>query len=379
MYQHTDTDKTATEPLTYHLTGNGGRSSITIFLPGGAPIVATDEHPNFAKLRDGASAGTLTAEEATSLADLSAEADIRFSRVTDRVAVAGGHVYFDGDEVHGALADQIARFIEADEDDWKPLVAFMEKIAQNPQEHSRAQLYDWLSKRDFTITPDGDFIAYKGVMKDGTDNLVSITAGPAIVNGRSVNGQVPNPLGGIIEIARSYVAFDPAQGCSRGLHVGSYEYAHWFARGALLKVKVNPRDVVSVPTDCNWEKMRVCRYKVIELIDAPDTVPVDWSLADDDYHRGEEDDFEATCDLCGEFDCDGECEDDRLDERHDDDLAVEVPEYTPPARTHDHEVGPEAEDHEVEEEPGQTPTATAFTTQADPADHGADEPRGHAV
>ena len=61
---------------------------------------------------------------------------------------------------------------------------------------------------------------------------------------------------------RGEVQHDPESGCSTGLHVGTYAYAQGYARAALLTVHVNPRDVVSVPTDCDAEKMRVCRYVV---------------------------------------------------------------------------------------------------------------------
>ena len=57
---------------------------------------------------------------------------------------------------------------------------------------------------------------------------------------------------------------------------------------------MNPRDVVSVPVDCAGEKMRVCRYKVLETIDAPETEPVAWEgepdLWEDDWDYDEADD-----------------------------------------------------------------------------------------
>jgi hypothetical protein len=43
--------------------------------------------------------------------------------------------------------------------------------------------------------------------------------------------------------------------------VGSEEYATSFGQRTVI-VKVNPRDVVSVPLDCDCQKMRVCEYEV---------------------------------------------------------------------------------------------------------------------
>jgi hypothetical protein len=38
----------------------------------------------------------------------------------------------------------------------------------------------------------------------------------------------------------------------------------------VVKVKINPRDVVSVPRDCDFQKLRTCRYEVLAEIDNPD-------------------------------------------------------------------------------------------------------------
>jgi hypothetical protein len=83
-----------------------------------------------------------------------------------------------------------------------------------------------------------------------------------------MNGHIPNQPGSVISISRSYVQHDPEQGCSTGLHVGTWGYASSFG-DVTLKVEINPRDIVSVPTDCGAAKMRVSRYKVIKIIDNP--------------------------------------------------------------------------------------------------------------
>jgi hypothetical protein len=46
--------------------------------------------------------------------------------------------------------------------------------------------------------------------------------------------------------------------------LGSHEYANSFkGSGRMLVVKINPKDVVSVPGDCSHQKLRTCRYEVI--------------------------------------------------------------------------------------------------------------------
>jgi hypothetical protein len=249
----------------HHVGGEDGEQSLTVFLPGSTPVTVTGDHPHFAEILEAAQDGA-DPTEIDGLADLSVAVGGKLSPLSERVSVYAGRVYFDGDAVESALTRQIVRCLDDGLSDWRPLVRFMENAAENPETHSRAMLFDWLSDRDFTITEDGCFIGYKGVVSSG-GGYVSLHSGPAIVDGQPVNGQVPNNPGSTVEIARSEVQFDPGVGCSTGLHVGTYEYAQSYARGAMLKVKVNPRDVVSVPTDCNAEKLRTCRYVILETID----------------------------------------------------------------------------------------------------------------
>jgi len=253
--------------MQYGFIDQNGQRSISVFA-NGEVFVATDAHPRFDSILAGAKAND---ESVLSMFDMGREAAQRFERVSanGRVTVANGHVFFDGDEVDNSLTQQIMRFMDEGVEDFTPLVNFFEKVADNPQEHSRTQLFDWLSRHDFTISTTGDIVAYKGVAKQADGSLVSISRGPAIVDGVAVNGAVPNEVGSIVEMARSEVHHNPAVGCSTGLHAGTYNYAKDFSRGAVLQVHINPRDIVSVPTDCNWQKIRTCRYRVVKVIDVP--------------------------------------------------------------------------------------------------------------
>lgn len=246
---------------------SGGRESVTVFMPTGSPIIATADHPHFAAILEGAKDG-IDADELRGLADRSFAAAQRFDALSERVAVANGHVYFDGDKVDSTITQQIVRCLDdPDAGDWRPLVLFMENIAANPNEHSRAQLFDWLRDREFTITSNGSFIAFKGVSERDADDgypYQSSSQGSAIVNGERFDGHIPNAPGAVVEMPRGEVNHNPSAGCSTGLHVGTHEYAQGYASGALLTVLVNPRDVVSVPTDCAAQKMRVCRYVVAD-------------------------------------------------------------------------------------------------------------------
>jgi hypothetical protein len=190
--------------------------------------------------------------------------------LSERVSVVGGTVLFDGNPQDGTIVDQIVRFLDDDREDWKPLVAFMENVAANPNDHSREQLYDWLRVNDLSITDDGLIVGYKGT-GPGPEYLSGHSGYGVVIDGYGEAttydyAKIPNRIGTTVEMPRDRVQHDPANACSTGLHVGTKEYANGFNAGGLLEVHVNPRDVVSVPTDAGGEKVRVSRYKVVDAV-----------------------------------------------------------------------------------------------------------------
>lgn len=244
--------------IAYTLFTQDAKSYLTLYHNGDV-LQANSDHPFWADIVQAVVVDE-DAEHAATLFDASIAVAERFS-LSERVAVEDGTVYFDGDPVHTRLTEQIVDFLKRNLP-VEPLVRFWENLAANPSQHSREQLFDWLTPRQFTITDDGCFLAYKGLR----DDFGSIHAGPAFVNDKPVNGFVPNKVGNVITIQRSYVNTDSFVGCSTGLHAGTFNYARGFGQVVVL-VKINPRDVVSVPTDCDAQKLRVCRYEVLEVID----------------------------------------------------------------------------------------------------------------
>lgn len=286
----------------YTLVGTEDGSNISVFVSGSAPQVAHSSHPNFQKILEKVLAGDPTVID---LFDVGQTAVNYFDRVGERVTYANGKLYFDGDEINNTLTKQILRTLEDGADDFNPLVLFMEKVQNNPSEHSRDQLFDWLDAHDFTINAAGEIVGYKGVRVDGNGDFWSINSGRAIVDGAVFTGTIPNWVGANVEMPRSEVQFDPGRECSTGLHVGTWEYAKGFSRGAVLEVVVDPRDVVSVPTNSGAQKMRVCRYYVSKVIDTPHALAVVYDMESYRDHAGwgeiEDDDCQ-----CPDF-CEGVC------------------------------------------------------------------------
>lgn len=253
--------------IAYFLSEGSVVNTITVFDASrkDALLTADSAHPHWQAIIDGVAAGD---ESVFDLFDVAGGVMKRFKQITDRVSYDGVNVLFDGDVVHAAIADQIRRTLEAGEADYRPLVAFWEKLESNPNTHSKEQAYNWLSTHDFKITEDGDVVAYKGVKRADTGGFVSISSGDAIVDGVAHSGYIPNGIGSVVTMPRSKVAHDPSRACHYGLHAGDWSYANNFAQGAVLEVHINPRDIVSVPSDSSYRKVRTCRYEVIQVITA---------------------------------------------------------------------------------------------------------------
>lgn len=212
--------------------------------------------------------------------------------LSDNLVTQGGSVYFGKHLLENTLASHLLSLLDDDntpinESLWKSYIKFLDNLHQNVDENIRKQLFRWMDYENkagngFGITDDGCIVGYKGC--EGTIlEPVSIFTGRAIVDGVEVEGQIPNRVGSVISMPRSAVQFDPKVGCAQGLHVGTRDYAVQWAP-ILLLVKVNPRDVVSVPYECESQKMRVCEYTVLKITDVldehkmyhPDETEEDW-------------------------------------------------------------------------------------------------------
>lgn len=262
------------------IISDGENTVITVLWKGQLKIADLD-HPFYDKILAGVTAGDA---EVIDLFDLSQAVSNYFEPLSDHIAVKDGILYMDGDPVHNSLANQVIEFLEAGEDDWQPLVEFFERVYSNPTEHSRTQLYDWLSGRKYTITDDGMIIGYKGMRRGEDDDGVfyrPTTNGHIIINGHdfpsSSVAEAKQRIGDIVTMPRSEVRHNPSDPCSVGLHIGDFDFAKTYGT-AMIKVLIDPRDVVSVPTEANSAKMRVCAYTLLEEIskfDKPVAAPVE--------------------------------------------------------------------------------------------------------
>ena len=152
--------------------------------------------------------------------------------------------------------------------DHKPMLSYLNRLYQNVSNRAVMESYDWCSHKGLPITPDGCLVGYKGVAvyrgEGDTDKMGRPLQDGDLVDrwtGNSFRNNVADECG----MNRRKVSDDCTQGCAAGLHVGTYEYASGWASndGKVVIVKFDPADIVSVPTDCEHQKMRVSKYTVI--------------------------------------------------------------------------------------------------------------------
>lgn len=208
--------------------------------------------------------------------------------------VRDGQILVNGIPAPPVLGNKIVKFSNEGLP-FQPLVKFAENLQKNPSFRAVNELFQFLEKNDHPITESGKFIAYKrvrGTFKDIHSNTMD------------------NSPGKLVEMPRNQVNEDSNQTCSYGLHVANWSYAHTQfassdpATDVMLEVEVDPADVVSIPVDYNQSKMRVCKYKVLGVVDKEHSSDVQLRVTDYSYQEEDdepsEDDEEEYCIDCGE-------------------------------------------------------------------------------
>ena len=231
----------------YMISGDG---NITLVL-NGEQFFIVKEDSSYDKVRQALS-DNASAEELLALVDKVKEVS-DYVHSTD-IQIKNGCVFYLGEEVHNTLTDRILTFMKEGLP-VKPLVNFLEKLMQNPSYSARQELFDFLEHKHLPVTEDGDFLAYKAVNSTYMDKYTR---------------KFSNAIGSSVEMVRCGVDDDRGHGCSSGLHAGTLEYVQSYGSfhdgdGAdkCIIVKINPTDVVSVPTDSGCQKLRTCKYLVL--------------------------------------------------------------------------------------------------------------------
>lgn len=230
----------------FMFTDNG----VSIMFDDGYHVTVYDHMANYDALKD-----ALRAEDWNLAKDLSnpvVAVTRAIANVSESIKIDNGIVYYNGTPLHTELTDRMVSMVD-DGFDVKPLGMFLDNLMQNPSARAVDELFGFLAAGDMPITEDGHFLAYKRIKKNWTD---------------CHSGKIDNSIGTVVSMLRNKVDDNCNNTCSSGLHFCSRDYIKNFWGERLVVVKIDPRDVVSIPVDYNNTKGRCCKYTVIAEIEA---------------------------------------------------------------------------------------------------------------
>ena len=159
--------------------------------------------------------------------------------------------------LHSVITDKILDMF-AMNIDAKPLKNFINKLYANPSSTAIDELYLFIDKCGLPITEDGDFIAYKIVKENYMDIYT---------------GEMLNAVGETLSMPRHLVNDNRNKTCAAGLHFCSKAYldnygSSRYETDRCMLVKINPADVVSIPSDYNNAKGRTWKYVVVGEVES---------------------------------------------------------------------------------------------------------------
>ena len=263
-----------------HIKDGQGHWTVTL---NGQPHLFDPSHPHYTSLIQCVHAGD--ADEFVNLLNTGLQVE-NWSH--GDFEFAEGILLFEGEQV---AKDPTNRIVECMQQGFHHefMLNYLTNLYDNVSERAVQESYKWSSHKGLPITEDGMLVGYKGVrtyagetvqgkngeIKEG--DLVDIYTGNSFRNN----------VGDTASMKRRQVCDDHTQGCDSGLHVGTYDYAcNWAGNtGVVVLVKFNPKDIVSVPSDCNCEKMRVSSYEVISVA----REQLEEAVYTEDYYDDQED------------------------------------------------------------------------------------------
>jgi len=271
--------------------------SISVIIDGNSHTVAVD-HVNYESI-----VIALKNKDVSQLLQLMDLATAIKEASAGKVAVSNGSIYYDGKEVINALTDRILRFIEEDLP-FESMVTFLDNLMKNPSRTAIKELYLFLESNNMPITEDGHLLAYRRV----NDNYDSFHPNPDGTHNT-------NKVGDIVSMERNEVDDVRDHLCSEGLHFCSLHYIprYYGGSGRVMIVKINPANVVSIPSDFGNAKGRTCLYEVIAEHTNPEQkyeeysesalVTSDGSEIDMEFGEGFPSDDEGYefCEVCAEI------------------------------------------------------------------------------
>lgn len=214
----------------------------------GKPFSLNSSHPTFSQVKR-----AIERKQFDRLPKLMTLADKIAATVSGAVSFRNGVVYYHGRPVNSGLTKRIVE-LATTKQPVAYMLKFMDNLYQNPSQDTIKELYEFLRRYRLPITDDGCFMAYKNVTADYKDNY---------------SQTFDNTVGQVLVMTRKGVDANRRNLCSSGFHFCSISYLAGFGDHGdhIMGIKINPKDVVSIP-EMDAGKGRTWRYEVVlELAD----------------------------------------------------------------------------------------------------------------
>lgn len=228
-------------------------------------------HPNFARIKD-ILLDTDPSDDGTYEAPIDDLIDVASSintKTKGLVTIENNVVYYNGAPLNNAVVSFLLTLL-SEGHDVTPWINFTNALMANPSYRSREQLFRFVEANKISVNAAGELLLYKKVRNDFYDVHTGCT-------------HQYSP-GSTVSMPRDQVDDDPNRTCSAGLHVAAHSYMSCFGGERVVICAISPTDVVSIPTDYNNAKMRVCKLRVIaEQPEAKDRPTLTSSYIEDDF------------------------------------------------------------------------------------------------
>lgn len=246
--------------MSYTYFSNGEQVTV-INLTNGNEVTFFKDSPNYQRVvellreKDYAAIEALDVKTVVTSFASSVDSSIFSLKIKDGIGTVV--VYGTEHELNGAITDKILA-MSSEGFDAQPLVNFVKRLYSNPSATAVNELFLFLDKSGLPITEDGYFIAYKLVRNDYKDIYT---------------GKIDHSVGAKPSMPRFAVDDNRNNTCSAGFHFCSKSYLDQYGssnRGTdrTMLVKVDPANVVSIPSDYNNAKGRCWTYEVVGEVTA---------------------------------------------------------------------------------------------------------------
>jgi len=247
---------------------------------GTQPYTVSVAHPNFLEIKQAIKVGDWEAiPNLVSMVEavkkyIEAQLDGQDENSLLKLDVEAQAIKYNGIELHNVLVEKIFDMMGSGFN-IKPMRLLLQNVMENSSNRAIEELYTFMQFAKMPITEDGHIIAYKRVCDNYTDVYTGqVLNKPAELLTDEEKAKMPYTTetqvtvqleDGIttVTMPRNMVDDRSDHTCSRGLHFCSHDYLKNFTGERLIIIKINPRDVVSIPVDYNNTKGRACRYQVI--------------------------------------------------------------------------------------------------------------------